>query len=262
MRWGILTKLQRLPIVTVSLLAVIWTIEAIAQFGGHRLTLIENYGLHFDNYLTYFTHAFIHAHLPHIVENSVGLLIFGSIVELQLRAKWIFVAALCGVLAGAIGATLFYEITDASTTAVGLSAATSALSVLCVGVLARYWVATHIRIWEDPVLLDWVVVWMTVRFFVDYFGSGGWDYSVVSHLAGELTGGAIVVLTLRNPVPTAETIRCLERIRIILTAARGERRDLSSSSSSKNKAGQVFAAIFVATSLAVLVAGVLQSSAE
>ena len=89
-----------IPWLTLSLFGIIWSIHIASRALGIQAEVRNSYGLASGIYLTYFTHAFLHADLFHIISNSVSLLIFGSVVESQIsRAKFLIIV-LVGILAG------------------------------------------------------------------------------------------------------------------------------------------------------------------
>ena len=92
-------------------------------------------------YLTYLTHAFLHADMFHIISNSASLLMFGSVVESQVPRTKFAIIVFLAILAGGTFAMSnpqpaeFYS----REPPIGLSAATSALGIVGLCVLAYYW---------------------------------------------------------------------------------------------------------------------------
>ena len=129
------------PWLTVFLAGVIWAIHIFVPLVEDPSTFRKSYGITPGNYSTYITYGFIHAHLVHIIENTVGLLIFGSAVELQVkRLAYIAVVAI-SIPVGAVCVVVFPypDVPDISKGVVGFSAAGWALKVIGLGVLIRHW---------------------------------------------------------------------------------------------------------------------------
>ena len=130
-----------IPWLTLTLFAVIWCIHIASRQLGLQSELRASYGLTPGSYLTYLTHAFQHADLLHIIGNSFFLLIFGSVVEAQVSRKKFVVVVLLGILAGGLSTMLSPQSAELNSDElpVGLSAATSTLTIVGISVLTYYW---------------------------------------------------------------------------------------------------------------------------
>ena len=129
------------PWMTLTLLGAIWGVYLFGLCSGKSEFIRESFGIRTGEYHTYLTHAFIHADLKHIVENSIALLIFGSVTEQQVKWHWFVAAISLGVSAGAIAGVLFpLPIgTNSLGPVVGISAVVFGLVIIGIGVLVRHW---------------------------------------------------------------------------------------------------------------------------
>ena len=168
------------PWITAFLACLIWTIHIFVSLVEDPAIFRKSYGITPGDYRTYITYGFIHVDLVHIVENTVGLLIFGSAVELQVRrlaytaiiAMSILVGAVCVVVFPYPVAPIFQE------GVVGFSAAGWALKVIGLGVLIRLWG------WSKG--LFWIVSFLLVLY--------GFQ-EIVSISSGEVTPGTGALVT-------------------------------------------------------------------
>ena len=131
-----------LPWLTITTCAVLWAIHLAISLLGSPQAVRAEYGLAFDRPLSYLPHAFIHdAGFGHLVPNTLILLFFGPLAEVQAGRRWYGMAVLSGILAGVAGTYLLQVATGMGwdEKGAGFSAATSALSVLAVGALVYQW---------------------------------------------------------------------------------------------------------------------------
>lgn len=146
---------QFVPWITVFLAGLIWAIHIFVPLVEDPAIFRKSYGITPGDYLTYITYGFIHADLAHIVENTVGLLIFGSAVELQVRRLAYTAVIAMSILVGAVCVVVFpYPVApDVSEGVVGFSTAGWALTVIGLGVLIRHWGWNKGFFWIVSVLL-------------------------------------------------------------------------------------------------------------
>ena len=129
---------DNVPWMTLMLFTAIWVIHLFALSSGTSEFTIESFGIEIGKYHTYVTHAFVHGSLFHIIENSLGLLAFGAVVEQQVKWYWFVAAVVGGVLAGAIAGVVFPLPTHLGPV-LGFSAVVFALVIMGIGVLIRHW---------------------------------------------------------------------------------------------------------------------------
>lgn len=245
---------QHIPVLTIMLFFTIWTIEIIACFGGvdRREALIATYGLDFSNCVTYVTYAFIHANMGHLIGNSFTLLLYGWLVELQLNSRWFIFCIATSALAGAVGPAFLHAFTGVEAIGVGISTVTSALSVLWIATLARYWKPKNVSLFDDRVLWLVVFAWLTIWLLIDVSGDG-LDYSVVGHFSGSLVGAILAMATLRPRAPRTESAWLMGRIRIMFNVIKIAQKSLTEGWANRNRAGEVLEALFGWSALAGLI---------
>ena len=129
------------PWLTVGLSLLVWAIHLISRSSGSSVEVRDSLGLEFSNAVTFLTYALIHADLFHLTLNTLSLLLFGSVVELQVGRMWHSAIVAVGIFAGVVGAFLLHSITGTipDDRVVGLSAGTCALTIVAIGVIARHW---------------------------------------------------------------------------------------------------------------------------
>ena len=145
---------ETLPWMTLILSVTIWGIHLVGMLSGSTEVIRNLYGIRTGEYYSYFTHAFVHADMGHIIGNTIALLAFGTITELQVKWYWLAAGLLFGVFAGACAGMLFPVAMekDSFERAVGFSAVTWGLTVLGIGVMVRHWG------WEKGVFWTTVVI--------------------------------------------------------------------------------------------------------
>ena len=151
------------PWLTITLCSVLWAIHLVASIFGSPQVLREEHGLNFNNVSTYLSHALIHdAGFGHIANNTVTLLLFGALVEVQAGRRWYGPAVVSGMLTGVAGVFALQTATGLSwdERSVGFSAAIHALLVLGVGALVYQWR------WGRPICLV-TIVWLGAVLIVE-----------------------------------------------------------------------------------------------
>lgn len=147
-------RLEFFPWITVFLASLIYGIYIFVPLVEAPADFRESHGVKPGEYLTYITYGFIHANLKHLFWNTFFLLIFGSVVEQQVRRRYyisvigiaIFVGAVCGIV-------FPYPTTpDTSERIVGFSAAGWALIVMGVCILIRHWNLGKVCFWVATIL--------------------------------------------------------------------------------------------------------------
>ena len=129
------------PWVTVFLAGLICVIHIIVPLIESPATFRASYGITPGAPYTYLTYGFLHAHLFHLANNTLGLLILGTVVELQVsRTRYISVIAI-SILAGAVYMINFPypALPDLAGRVIGFSAAGWAITIIGIGVLIRHW---------------------------------------------------------------------------------------------------------------------------
>ncbi len=243
------------PVVTITLLFLIWAVEIFARVGGadQREELIANFGLNFSHGLTYLTYPFIHADPGHIMQNTVGLLLYGWLVELQMKPKWLLVCILTSTLVGATGPAILFVFTGIETIGVGLSTVTGAMSVLWISILARYCKPRNIRIADDRILQRVVLAWLVIYLLIDVCAYGWLNYTVAGHFSGALAGAVMMVFVLRPRTPSAECAWLMEGTQSTLFRIKNARRSLAQDWANRNHAGQMLEGLFVTMVIAGLI---------
>ena len=134
-------ELGHVPWMTLTLFTAVWAIYLFTQWFGDPAAAREVYGIDFGNAFSYLTYAFIHADMYHITLNMLSLLIFGSVTEAQVGRRWYVPLVILGILGGSVCALALREFTgvDPGERVVGLSAATSALTIVGIGAIASNW---------------------------------------------------------------------------------------------------------------------------
>ena len=129
------------PWMTLVLFGTVWAAHLAMTWSGSSESVRDAYGLDFDHALTFLTYALIHADMRHVMENTLILLIFGPVVEAQIRRRWYVTVVVSSMLAGVAGAYLFRSVTGLvlDEKVVGLSAATNALMIVAIGVFMCRW---------------------------------------------------------------------------------------------------------------------------
>ena len=150
-------QLRFVPWVTLGLFVVVWTNYLSSIWSGSSVAVRDSWGLDFDNAVTFLTYALIHDGLYHITLNTISLLLFGSVVELQVGRMWYCAIVTIGILAGVAGALLLHSVTGMipDNRLVGLSAGTYALTIVAIGVVVRHW---HWDKWTFRVTLIFVTL--------------------------------------------------------------------------------------------------------
>ncbi|NVB36769.1 rhomboid family intramembrane serine protease [Pseudenhygromyxa sp. WMMC2535] len=89
--------------VIVGMLAVLWTVELVDLYAlGGRLDAYSVRPRELDGLLGILTHPFLHGGLPHLISNSAGILVLGTLVAARSRWAWLWVS-LAGTLLGGLG---------------------------------------------------------------------------------------------------------------------------------------------------------------
>ena len=134
-------QFRHFPWMTFALFGTVWAIHLSIRWFGDADVAREAFGIDFGNAMTYVTHAFIHDGLFHVIGNTLALLAFGAVTEAQVGRRWYGAIVLLGIFAGPAGAFVFYEATGMhlDVRLVGISAATNALFIVTIGILACHW---------------------------------------------------------------------------------------------------------------------------
>ena len=134
-------QFRHFPWMTLALFGMVWAIHLSIRWFGDAGVAREAFGIDFGDAKTYMTHAFLHDGMFHVIGNTLALLVFGAVTEAQVGRRWYGAIVLLGILAGPAGAFLFHEATGLGfdVRLVGISAATSALFIVTVGILASHW---------------------------------------------------------------------------------------------------------------------------
>ncbi len=171
---------------------VVWAVEIFARFAtDSKIEFNEMAGLQFSQPLTYFSYAFVHRDMAHIVGNSLFLLL-GMPIEASYGRKVLLLIIGFAVIVGALGAVAFYlfsrQLNDepmvgASTIAsafliAGLNAIIQAEVAENAGSDRKYWMKTFAAWFPVPSI-----------FCGFYFYTEGVDFSAVLVVAISL--GAI-----------------------------------------------------------------------
>ena len=132
---------QFVPWMTILLATMLWVIHILVHWVEDPAAFWDSYGIRHGDYHTYITYGFLHADLAHILQNTIGLLVFGTVVELQARRFWYISIVAISIFAGALCVVHFpYPAPpDLPERVVGFSAAGWALNVMAIGVLIRHW---------------------------------------------------------------------------------------------------------------------------
>lgn len=186
--WSISGEVWFIVRVLGAMLAVLWSIEILDQvvfrglldlLGLRPRTLGGLYGI--------FTAPLLHASFGHLITNSVGLLIFGTLTLLYGRREFLWVTV-AGVLVGGVGTWLFGS-------ARGIHIGFSGVVFAYFGyVVARGWYERSIR--SIAISVAVLLVWGSVIFGAIPFLAGpgiSWE----AHLFGML-GGILVARRLRQ----------------------------------------------------------------
>ena len=126
---------------------------------------------------TMFTYMFLHADLPHIAFNMLGLLFFGPRLETFLeRNRFLMLYFISGLIAALLSSILSPH--------VAIIGASGAVYGVFLG-FARYWPREIIRIWGIiPIEARWMVVLMTFLSLYGGFGFSGDNIAHFAHLGG------------------------------------------------------------------------------
>ena len=138
-----------IPWVTFSLAALICGIHIFAWLTGSSSNFEKSFGVVSGEYHTYITYAFLHDDWSHLAANTTLLVIFGSLLEQQVRRfYYISLIVLSILLAAVFGQHFPYPATlELTGPIVGLSGATWATKVASVGILIRHWNRVGACIW-------------------------------------------------------------------------------------------------------------------
>ena len=132
---------RHLPWITLLLASLFCMVHAFVSLVESPADFRTSFGIIPGKYHTYLTYGFVHLDLFHLSSNVIGLLLFGTVVELQ-AGRLLFASVIAvALLAGAAGAVSFPYPTppELSGRIVGFSAAGWALTVLGLAILIRYW---------------------------------------------------------------------------------------------------------------------------
>ena len=177
-------RLRYVPWLTLGLTLLVWAIHLFSRWSGSSVEIRGSLGLEFGNAATFLTYALVHADLYHLTLNTLSLVFFGSVVELQAGRVWHSATIVMGILAGVAGAFLLHSITGTipDDRGVGLSAGTYAVTIVAIGVIARHW---DWEKWTLRVTLVFVTLVLTSA-ISDLWGAGLetlWDMSVFLFVA-------------------------------------------------------------------------------
>ena len=130
-----------IPWLTLGLSLLVWAIHLCSRWSGGSVEIRDSLGLEFGNAATFLTYALIHADLYHLTLNTLSLLVFGTVVELQAGRMWHGIVVIVGIFGGVFGALVLHSITGMipDDRIVGLSAGTYALMIVGIGAIARHW---------------------------------------------------------------------------------------------------------------------------
>ena len=146
--------LKFFPWITVILAGLICLIHIFEPLVEAPAAFKDSYGIKPGAYYTYITYGFIHADLEHLFRNTFFLLIFGSVVEQQVRRLYYILIIGIAIFVGAVCGIVFpYPTTpDTSERIVGFSAAGWALIVMGVCILIRHWNLGKVCFWVAIIL--------------------------------------------------------------------------------------------------------------
>ena len=121
---------------TFALLVVVWAVEIFARFAtDSKIEFNEMTGLQFSQPLTYFSYAFVHRDMAHIVGNSLFLLL-GMPIESSYGRKALLIIIGFAVIVGALGAVAFYLFSEQLNDEPMVGASTIASAFLIAGLNA------------------------------------------------------------------------------------------------------------------------------
>ena len=127
------------PSITLFLAVLICSIYIFVYLTGSPVDFRDSYGFSPSKYHTYITYVFIHTDLPHLLQNIIELLIFGTVVELKVRRLHYISAIGISIVATAVcvNAVPYFALETYSMKMVGFSAVVWALTIMAIGVLIR-----------------------------------------------------------------------------------------------------------------------------
>lgn len=181
-RTGLLAELKLTAKIMGAMLAVLWGVEIVDQllFSG----VLDLFGIHprmVFGLIGVLASPLLHAHFAHLLSNTAGLLIFGTIVLLWSRKEFAAVTA-AAVLIGGLGTWL---IGGSGSTHIGAS-----------GLVFGYFGYVLMRGWYErkplSILVSIAVAWMFGSLLLGAIpGLAGAGISWEMHLFG-LLGGVLV----------------------------------------------------------------------
>jgi rhomboid protease GluP len=203
------SAIRGVPVVTIGLLALLALcfaaeilfgtrpttgflepdITTLVAMGGVSKTLVQE-----GEWWRFFTCAFLHGSLIHLVLNGVALLLAGIVLESVLGRAWLLALFTIGALGGS---AMSYLVNDANVVSVGASGA-------IMGLLAAAFVAT-MRLPADGGRTGMQV--MLVRVLVPsllplaFHGEGGGSVDYGAHFGGAIVGGLAGVVLLVTWAP-------------------------------------------------------------
>ena len=176
---------------TFALLVVVWAVEIFARFAtDSKIEFNEMTGLQFSQPLTYFSYAFVHRDMAHIVGNSLFLLL-GMPIESSYGRKALLIIIGFAVIVGALGAVAFYLFSEQLNDEPMVGASTIASAFLIAGLNAIIQTEVPENASSDrKYWLKKFAAWFLVMFILCglYFFTEGADFSAV--LAGGILLGA------------------------------------------------------------------------
>ena len=143
------------PWITLFLAALICSIHIFVYLAGSPAAFRDSYGFTPGEYHTYITYAFIHTDLRHLLQNTIELLIFGTIVEFKVRRLYYISAIGISIVAAAVcvNSVPYFTLESYLVKMVGFSAVVWALTIMTLGVLIRYGRLTKPIFWVTVCLL-------------------------------------------------------------------------------------------------------------
>jgi rhomboid protease GluP len=203
------SEIRGVPVVTIGLLALLALLFAaeivfgtrpttgflepdittLVAMGGVSKTLVQD-----GEWWRFFTCAFLHGSLIHLVLNGVALLLAGVVLESVLGRAWLLALFTIGALGGS---AMSYLVNDANVVSVGASGA-------IMGLLAAAFVAT-MRLPEHggrtgmQMMLARVLIPSLLP--LAFHGEGGGSVDYGAHFGGAIVGGLAGVLLLVTWAP-------------------------------------------------------------
>jgi membrane associated rhomboid family serine protease len=146
---------------TAVLLIIIW-ISFFIEFlfiipkGYFNYLTYSFYDLLNGNFISIFSSIFLHADLPHIIGNSIGILIFGRVVERHLKNYTIPTFIFCAIIANLISGYIYYILGDL-TPSIGASGGLAGLIIL--GIFLEPFLFTSIFLVPIPLfIIGWFFI--------------------------------------------------------------------------------------------------------